>query len=181
MFKQSSLLLQIVALLQIVTLLLQIVMLLLQIVTLSLQIVTLLLQIFFIVVTDCYSVVTDCYSVACCYRSLQFCYISLHCCYRWKLIEGKAGKPNGWSYPPTEAEARTVPRGRQPTLQLFDLERDPIESRNLASQKQWLVRRLSRKLRMYGRGLVPSSNAPPLRNAHPRFFNNTWSPGFCSS
>ena len=153
-------LLQIVALLQIVTLLLQIVTLLLQIVSLLLHIVTVLLQT--VTVLHC-------------------CYISLHCCYRWKLIEGKAGKPNGWSYPPTEAEARTVPRGRQPTLQLFDLERDPIESRNLASQKQWLVRRLSRKLRMYRRGLVPSSNAPPLRNAHPRFFNNTWSPGFCSS
>ena len=133
------------------------------------------------IVTDCYSVECCYRSLHCCYRWLHCCYKSLHCCYRWKLIEGKAGKPNEWSYPPTEAEARTVPRGRQPTLQLFDLERDPIESRNLASQKQGLVRRLSRKLQMYRRGLVPSSNAPPLRNAHPRFFNNTWSPGFCSS
>ncbi|KAK7107536.1 arylsulfatase B-like [Littorina saxatilis] len=100
---------------------------------------------------------------------------------RWKLIQGKAGKPNGWYNPPTGVRSRKVPRGKAPTLQLFDLKRDPNETRNLIKRKPKIVQRLLRKLEKYKRELVLSEpRSRMLKMSDPKLFNNTWSPGFCS-
>ncbi|XP_070188633.1 arylsulfatase B-like [Littorina saxatilis] len=62
---------------------------------------------------------------------------------------------------------------------LYNLEKDPTETENLASSKAKVVQRLEKKLLRYRRGMVPHQSAPPIAKADPINNNNTWSPGFC--
>lgn len=102
---------------------------------------------------------------------------------RWKLIEGNPGKPHGWYNPPEGVRPATQPPNKQPSLQLFDLQLDPYETRNLAPSKVSLVRQLQRKLAVYRQDLVPAvslKNAPVIRSSYPAYHNHTWAPGFCA-
>lgn len=70
-------------------------------------------------------------------------------------------------------------RLKPPKVQLFNIRNDPEEKHNLAGTKKVLVKKLITRLKQYKKTLVKAQNQPPTKQAHPKYYDGIWSPGWC--
>lgn len=77
------------------------------------------------------------------------------------------------------AHAREEKRLKPPAIQLFNIKDDPEERFNLANKKPVLLKKLMRKLKSHKKTLVKAQNQPHTKLAHPKHYDNIWSPGWC--
>lgn len=68
---------------------------------------------------------------------------------------------------------------KPPQIQLFNIKEDPEERHNLAAKKPVLLKKLMRQLKAYKKTLVKAQNQPYTKLAHPKNYDNIWSPGWC--
>jgi len=65
------------------------------------------------------------------------------------------------------------------SIHLFNVIDDPTEKNNLATKKPVLVKKMMQKFKEYKKTLVKSLDNPPTKQAHPKYHNGVWSPGWC--
>ncbi|XP_065294694.1 arylsulfatase B-like [Dermacentor albipictus] len=70
--------------------------------------------------------------------------------------------------------AGVTPPGKSPYL--FDIERDPCETRNLAASHKRVLRSLYKKLSAYMQQMVPPRTQPVDPRSYPENFGGVWSP-----
>ncbi|XP_064601359.1 arylsulfatase J-like [Liolophura sinensis] len=98
---------------------------------------------------------------------------------KYKLIQGSAGDLNGW-YPVVGSGASpTYVTGESIDFRLYDIEADPSEHFDLASQFPSIVKLMKRKLKQYRKSTVPAGNQPHDQRGNPNNFGGAWSPGWC--
>jgi arylsulfatase A-like enzyme len=69
--------------------------------------------------------------------------------------------------------------GFNATVQLFDIANDPTEHNDISNLFPDVVDVLYDRLKQYIKTLVPSRYPPETARADPKYFNYTWSPGWC--
>ena len=98
---------------------------------------------------------------------------------QWKLIVGAGGPPFGWYPAPLYNPYK--PRANCNTTQyyyveLYNIEEDPSETRNVSHKHPDIVSFLYEKLNAYNATAVPLGNKPYDPASNPKYFNNTWMP-----
>ncbi|KAK3594007.1 hypothetical protein CHS0354_040754 [Potamilus streckersoni] len=102
----------------------------------------------------------------------------------YKLIEGKPGTHNGW-YPAPNNHRKHF--RNQTTFhdigaleyQLFNIKSDPTEHFNLAKKLPDVLKKLQLYLQEFKKTLVPAFYPPGDPKSNPKYYNGTWSPGWC--
>ncbi|KAK3596805.1 hypothetical protein CHS0354_036645 [Potamilus streckersoni] len=102
----------------------------------------------------------------------------------YKLIEGIPGQNNGWYPLPTREvhfqEEDSVGRlNVDIQYQLFDIKHDPTEHFDISEKYPDVLEKLKQRLAEYKKSLVPAFSPPPDPKANPKYYNGTWSPGWC--
>ncbi|KAL3843147.1 hypothetical protein ACJMK2_021099 [Sinanodonta woodiana] len=102
----------------------------------------------------------------------------------YKLIEGSPGQSNDWYPLPTrEVDVQQEDSGdsfsADTEYQLFDIKNDPTEHFDISEKYPDVVDRLKKRLEEYKKSLVPAHVPPPDPKANPKYYNGTWSPGWC--
>ncbi|XP_064601569.1 arylsulfatase B-like [Liolophura sinensis] len=103
---------------------------------------------------------------------------------KYKLIKGSAGRYNGWYPPPTvdsdlEVDSSLYYQRRNDTYRLYDIEADPTEHFDLASQLPQIVSMMRDRLENYRKSMVPAGDLPDDPAGDPKNFGGVWSPGWC--
>ncbi|XP_063694726.1 arylsulfatase B-like [Bolinopsis microptera] len=98
----------------------------------------------------------------------------------WKLILGSGGPPNGWYPAPRlndlETADRTCHKPIAGLVELYNIELDPYERRNVSDRYPHLVKKLTHKLMAYNATAVPPGNMATDPASDPIHFNHTWMP-----
>lgn len=106
---------------------------------------------------------------------------------KFKLIEGNPGFNSDWIPPASEKDDdlkllkqnfRFHRRSFDQTL-LYNVEDDEIESNDLSHTYPDVVARMRQILEAYRRQEVEPFNPQKVRKALPKFWDGTWSPGWC--
>ncbi|XP_052786417.1 arylsulfatase B-like isoform X2 [Mya arenaria] len=97
---------------------------------------------------------------------------------QYKLIEGSPGHFNGWTPLPPLAASDMV-NASFPKHQLFDLQADPTEHHNIASDHPHVVSKLLDRLSFHKATMVPANNPRADPASNPQNFGGNWSPGWC--
>ena len=101
----------------------------------------------------------------------------------FKLIRGDPGRPDGWIPPDlvVDGEERVPHTGHPaPQLLLFNLDDDPHERTNLASDYPAITAYLGRLLDSYQAGMVAPDVAGLVQEANPVHYGGKWSSGWCN-
>jgi len=104
---------------------------------------------------------------------------------RWKLIQGPSGGPEDSEVVPPAFDRPAAGGRANDTYLLFDIEHDPGEQHDLASERPVLVQMLQAKLRDYQQHYVPpmqdyDPDCGPFRGiTNTSEFGPTWEP-WCS-
>ena len=95
----------------------------------------------------------------------------------WKLILGSGGPPDGWYPAPNmTAQQETCHKPIEGYVELYNIELDPYEHRNVSDRYPHLVKKLTHKLLAYNETAVPPGNMKVDPAASPKHFNYTWMP-----
>ena len=96
----------------------------------------------------------------------------------WKLILGSGGPPDGWYPGPslTRKEQTTCHIPVDGYVELYNIELDPYEHKNVSHHFPHIVQMLTRKLLGYNVTAVPPGNMNHDPNSNPKRHNNTWMP-----
>ncbi|XP_064601366.1 arylsulfatase B-like [Liolophura sinensis] len=97
---------------------------------------------------------------------------------KYKLIKGSAGRYNGWYRPPTKHSDLKMDTF-QYNYRLYDIEADPTEHFDLASQLPQVVSMMRDRLENYRKSMVPAGDLPDDPAGNPKNFGGVWSPGWC--
>ncbi|CAH1273093.1 ARSB [Branchiostoma lanceolatum] len=97
----------------------------------------------------------------------------------YKLIEGYAGKPDGWIRPDNLTDTKADSGDPFIGTWLFNLKDDPTEHHNLADTMPDKLKEMQAKLAEYRKSLVPAINPPPDPKSNPQDWGGAWSPGWC--
>ncbi|KAK3596801.1 hypothetical protein CHS0354_036640 [Potamilus streckersoni] len=109
----------------------------------------------------------------------------------YKLIEGSPGHSNGWYPLPKEYDPQSeVEENREEYLnesiisaelqhQLFDISNDPTEHFDISKKYPEVLKQMIERLSVYKKSLVPANYPPPDPKSNPKYYNGTWSPGWC--
>ncbi|XP_035668236.1 arylsulfatase B-like [Branchiostoma floridae] len=97
----------------------------------------------------------------------------------YKLIEGVAGKPDGWIHPDNLTDSQLDSGDPTSGTWLFNLKDDPTEHHNLADSMPDKLKEMQAKLAEYRKSLVPAINPPPDPKSFPKNWGGAWSPGWC--
>ncbi|XP_078610513.1 arylsulfatase B-like isoform X2 [Branchiostoma floridae x Branchiostoma japonicum] len=97
----------------------------------------------------------------------------------YKLIEGYAGKPDGWILPPNLAGSQLDSGDPVIGTWLFNLKDDPTEHHNLADSMPDKLKEMQAKLQQYRKSLVPAIFPAPDPKSNPDNWGGAWSPGWC--
>ncbi|XP_052786419.1 arylsulfatase B-like [Mya arenaria] len=97
---------------------------------------------------------------------------------QYKLIEGSPGEYNDWT-PLPPLTASDMFNASFPEHQLFDLNADPTEHHDIASDHPDVVSKLLDRLRFHKATMVPANNPPDDPASNPKNFGGNWSPGWC--
>ncbi|WAR29517.1 ARSB-like protein [Mya arenaria] len=97
---------------------------------------------------------------------------------QYKLIEGSPGHYNGWT-PLPPLVASDMVNASFAKHQLFDLQADPTEHHDIASDHPDVVSKLLDRLSFYKATMVPSNFPLPDPASDPKHFGGNWSPGWC--
>ncbi|CAL1291149.1 unnamed protein product [Larinioides sclopetarius] len=106
----------------------------------------------------------------------------------YKLIEGFPGKPSDWIAPQDGSLIRSVHcrlkkndtlENATEFLRLYDLERDPLERFNIAKSFPRIVEKLKSRIEDLKVNMVPADDPPPDERGEPKFWGNSFSPGWC--
>ena len=58
---------------------------------------------------------------------------------------------------------------------------DPFEHNNIAEENPSIVDELMNKLEEYKKTMIPPNVEPETEKGNPKYFNGTYSPGWCES
>lgn len=106
---------------------------------------------------------------------------------KYKLIEGSPGLYSDW-FPPAAEREEDLRLLKQKTkhhqrnvnrTMLFNVEDDEIESNDLSNKYPDVVRRMHELLDEYRKSEVEPFNPQRVRKSLPKFWDGTWSPGWC--
>ncbi|KAK3596803.1 hypothetical protein CHS0354_036643 [Potamilus streckersoni] len=106
----------------------------------------------------------------------------------YKLIEGSPGKYNDWyPLPKVEEDLRLDESDKYQVddssaelkYRLFLITEDPTEHFDIAEKYPVIVESLKQRLAEYKKSLVPANYPPPDPKSNPKYYNGTWSPGWC--
>ncbi|KAL3843148.1 hypothetical protein ACJMK2_021100 [Sinanodonta woodiana] len=106
----------------------------------------------------------------------------------YKLIEGSAGAFNGWYPLPTvEGSLQAGWTGNNTDhaidtsdeYRLYNIKDDPTEHFDIADKYPDVVEKMKQRLAEYKKSLVPANYPPPDPKSDPKYYNGTWSPGWC--
>ncbi|KAK3596802.1 hypothetical protein CHS0354_036641 [Potamilus streckersoni] len=111
----------------------------------------------------------------------------------YKLIEGNPGHWNGWYPLPSvkeglpnatadgaaESKNCMVNISADPNYQLFDIRNDPTEHFDISKKYPKVLQQMTQRLAEYKKSLVPANYPPPDPKSNPKYYNGTWSPGWC--
>lgn len=97
---------------------------------------------------------------------------------QWKLILGSGGPPNGWYPAPSVVEAAPSCSGghKDSWVELYNIEEDPEERRNVSHHYPTIVKHLTNRIRKYNATAVQPGNMEHDPASNPKYFNNTWTP-----
>lgn len=99
---------------------------------------------------------------------------------KYKLIQGDPGKPDDWRpLPPLEETSINDKPQPVPDFQLFDIDNDPGEHSDIASQHQDIVEELKSRLDYHRKTMVPANYPPDDPRGDPKYYDGNWSPGWC--
>lgn len=101
---------------------------------------------------------------------------------RFKLVQGHPGDPDGWFAPEEMGNETTEDLSGSrvhPEYQLFNLDRDPLEKKNILDSHQDVFLQMKARLDQYRESLVPANLPGYTKESAPSNFNNVWSPGWC--
>ncbi|KAL5004414.1 hypothetical protein ScPMuIL_017870 [Solemya velum] len=106
----------------------------------------------------------------------------------YKLMVGNPGLYSDWYRPEqitdhvSEDDAPCKAKGRlakEEIVRLYNLKDDPTEHFNLASALPDVVEKLLARMMYYHKQMVPAKYPAVSPSSDPKYFNNTWSPGWC--
>ncbi|XP_066274888.1 arylsulfatase B-like [Branchiostoma lanceolatum] len=97
----------------------------------------------------------------------------------YKLIEGTAGRPDGWIRPDNLTDSQLDSGDPTTGTWLFNLKDDPTEHHNLADTMPDKLKEMQAKLEQYRGSLVPAINPLPDPKSNPKNWGGAWSPGWC--
>ncbi|XP_074641245.1 arylsulfatase J-like [Tubulanus polymorphus] len=110
----------------------------------------------------------------------------------FKLIVGNPGSKDGW-YPVPKLSSDGIPthnvHRREDNLifrswpfdqvKLFNLSNDPTEHYDLSKSKPMVVEKMLQTFQNHLKSLVPAKLNKRDPKSNPKFYNGTWSPGWC--
>ncbi|KAI8515753.1 hypothetical protein Bbelb_065660 [Branchiostoma belcheri] len=97
----------------------------------------------------------------------------------YKLIEGYAGKPDGWIRPDNLTNAHQNSGDPITGTWLFNLKDDPTEHHNLADTMPDKLREMQTKLQDYRKTMVPAIWPKNDPKSNPKNWDGAWTPGWC--
>ncbi|KAI8491914.1 hypothetical protein Bbelb_302870 [Branchiostoma belcheri] len=97
----------------------------------------------------------------------------------YKLIEGYAGKPDGWIRPDNLTNAHQNSGDPVTGTWLFNLKDDPTEHHNLAAAMPDKLSEMQAKLQDYRKTMVPAIWPKKDPKSNPKNWDGAWSPGWC--
>ncbi|CAH1273824.1 ARSB [Branchiostoma lanceolatum] len=97
----------------------------------------------------------------------------------YKLIEGYAGKPDGWIRPDNLTDSQPDSGDPITGTWLFNLKDDPTEHHNLADTMPDKLKEMQGKLEDYRMTIVPAIWPKNDPKGNPKHWDGAWSPGWC--
>lgn len=102
---------------------------------------------------------------------------------KYKYIRGFPGTPSGWIPVPKSQVSNVsnnLTKSDNENVYLFDIEADPTERVNLARENPVLTKMMDNKLKELSASSVPDLIHTPDKHGDPSYWNNIWSPGWCT-